>query len=106
MYVKTFKYPIDSSMVTLVKENVQTGQMDKTAYQLRLLQEAIVNKYVDVVKSETGITSNDIEINVESTVENETSYLIYSILFKSLSYAAVSAIDPKKFLANTDTPES
>lgn len=106
MYVKTFKYPIDSSMVTLVKENVQTGQMDKTAYQLRLLQEAIVNKYVDVVKSETGITNNDIEINVESAVENETSYLIYSILFKSLSYAAVSAIDPKKFLANTTTPES
>ena len=51
-------------MVTLVKENTQTGQMDKTAYQLRLLQEAIVNKYVDVVKSETGITNNDIEINM------------------------------------------
>ena len=106
MYVKTFEDPSDASRGALVKENVQTGQMDKTAYQLRLLQEAIVNKYVDVVKSETGITNNDIEINVESTVENETSYLIYSILFKSLSYAAVSAIDPKKFLANTPTPES
>ena len=65
----------------------------------------IVNRYVDIVKSKLGVSNSDIEINVESTVENEKSYLIYSILFKTLSYAQISTVTPSDFLVNPPTPE-
>lgn len=110
MYIKTFKYPTDNSMISF-KKDYDSANSDFNSYQLKVFQEILVNRYIDVVKSKFGISSNDIDLNVTSTVEDNKSYLLYSLVFKTLTHSQIATLTPTDFLLSTtpstpDTPDT
>lgn len=102
MYIKTFKYPTDNSMISF-KKDYDSANSDFNSYQLKVFQEILVNRYIDVVKSKFGISSSDIDLNVTSTVEDNKSYLLYSLVFKTLTHSQISLLTPQDFLINSGT---
>lgn len=95
MYIKTFKYPVNNTMITLKKDDGNT--VTTSTRQVKVLQEIIVNRYIDVVREKFSLSNDDIQVDINSTVENDKSFLIYTVIFKTLSYSQILTLSAEDF---------
>ena len=101
MYIKTFKYPVNNSVVYFKKNDSDTEQ---SSYQVKILQENLINRYIEVIKNKFNVSQEDISIDTLSTTENNKSYLTYSIIFKTINQSQINTLTPADFIVNTPTP--